>query len=496
MFVTVGVLSILALDIRSEPRVSGAIWIPLIWILLLASRPLSRWLNPADSTLGEGVEDGSPIDRNMLSLLMVMAAVVLASRKIQWVEWCRRNVWLVVLLAYCGLSVLWSDFPAIALKRWTRAIGAIMMILVVLSEKDPVAGIATLVRRCSYVLVPVSILLIKYYRTSGVAYDGWTGAEMLVGAATDKNGLGRLCLVTGLFAIWEIITGKHNQHIHHDWMNKVVRLAILSATLWLLMMADSATSLVSTIIGSSVIIALGLPIIRRNARHLGIVVLSVVGVATALTMSFGLLEHTAGGLGRNMTFTDRTFVWQDLLAMQTPPLLGVGYDSFWLGDRLDKFVTTRKVTSAHDGYLEVYIELGFIGLALFAALLFSTFWRAKKSLLSSFDYGRLRVAILTVFLLYNVTESGYKATTFIFFVLLLVAIEVPGLGAPVPVSVAPPWSTHGHTPIVRSRRLANIRPAPVVQATASPKAALHRFRSFASRNSLRHRNQEGAIEVS
>jgi O-antigen ligase len=123
--------------------------------------------------------------------------------------------------------------------------------------------------------------------------------------------------------------------------------------------------------------------------------------------------------------------------MHTNPVVGVGYDSFWLGDRLDKFVAKHQVYEAHNGYLEVYLELGFVGLALMAALVLSVFLKAKKSLLSNFDYGRLRLVVLTLFLVYNMTEAGYKATTLMFFVLLLVAVDPP-LPARAQTRLAPP----------------------------------------------------------
>jgi exopolysaccharide production protein ExoQ len=404
--------------------VSIGLWVPLIWVTVLASRPLDQWLHPS-SVLGQGIEDGSAVDRNILSVLMAISLVILFKRKLKWAQWFRANPWLVVYLVFCGLSIVWSDFSGIALKRWTRALGAVMMILVVLSESDPVAALATLVRRSAYVLVPFSILLIKYYRELGIAYDSWTGAQMFIGVATDKNGLGRLCLVSGLFSAWELVTVRNNPHIHHDKVNRLICFVIFVSTVWLLRLADSATSLVGILVGSLIVVTLGLPIVKAKVKHLGTIAIATFVTVITLGLSFGFAEEIAASLGRNLTLTDRTFIWNDLLQMGTNPLLGVGYDSFWLGERLESFVQKYHVTSAHSGYLEIYLELGLLGLGLFGLWLCSVFWKAKKSLFSSFDYGRLRIAVLTVFLLYNVTESGYKTTTFICFVLLLVAIESP-----------------------------------------------------------------------
>jgi len=50
-------------DIRERPNVTGALWIPLIWFLIITSRAVSEWLNLFGLHVG-GVtmEEGSPLD--------------------------------------------------------------------------------------------------------------------------------------------------------------------------------------------------------------------------------------------------------------------------------------------------------------------------------------------------------------------------------------------------------------------------------------------------
>jgi O-antigen ligase len=376
------------------------------------------------NSLGAGVEDGSALDRNVLSLLMLLAAAVLISRKVAVRRWIGQNQWLLVFLSYCLVSVVWSDFPAIALKRWIRALGGIAVIMVALSEADPIAAIGSVIRRCAYVLVPFSVLLIKYYRELGVTFDTWTGQTILVGVTTDKNALGRLCLVTGLFAVWNLIVLRRSTQTA-DRLSVVVRIVVLGTTMWLMRIAGSATSLVTFLMGTCIIVGLGMSSIRSATRFLGTGIVAAAAVMLTANASFNLAETFTASLGRDMTLTDRTFIWADLLAMGTNPLIGVGYDSFWLGERLQRFLNQYRVSTAHNGYLEIYLELGVVGLSLFFCFLLSTFFTAKKLLTSSFDHGRLRLAMLAVFCVYNLTESGYKVTTFIFFVLLLVSMNIP-----------------------------------------------------------------------
>ena len=54
--------------------------------------------------------------------------------------------------------------------------------------------------------------------------------------------------------------------------------------------------------------------------------------------------------------------------MKTNPLFGTGYESFWLGSRLLWFWQSAglgRINEAHNGCLEVYLQLGIIGLSFF-----------------------------------------------------------------------------------------------------------------------------------
>jgi exopolysaccharide production protein ExoQ len=422
-FVCVAIIA----DVRRtsiNSKVSNAIWVPLIWLTILASRPIPNWLHPT-RVLNTDVESGNAIDRMVLTALIVAAIAILAKRKLRWEKWIRDNRWLIVFYVYCGISSTWADFPEVALKRWIRAIGAVIMILVILTERDPVASVATAIRRCGYVLLPLSLLFIKYYRDLGVAYNEWTGELLTFGATTDKNALGRVCMIFGLFAFWEFLAASRAKRGGLGTLNKVVRSLMFVIAVWLLLMSRSATSLVCFLIGCMTLLVLGLGPIRRNTKYLGTFVIAGIAMVVLFSAFFDLETLFLSSLGKNPTLTNRTFIWHDLLARVENPLVGVGYDSFWIGERLEYFVRVHKVTSAHNGYLDVYLELGLLGLLLFGLFLYSIFVNAKRSLITGSHYGKVVVTVLFVFLAYNVTEAGWRATHLSFFVLLLVGIQAP-----------------------------------------------------------------------
>jgi O-antigen ligase len=427
--VAVFVLAIFILELRRTPRPSAALWVPFFWFAILSSRPLAVWLDPtiggwAGASLASTVEDGSPVDRLVLSGLIALSAAILIKRRPQWPAWLRANGAIVAFFVFCAVSVIWSDAPAVALKRWIRAFGTILTILVVVSEADPFGATVALVRRVAYLLIPWSLVLSKYFPALGVGYYKWTGTEFFVGVTTDKNALGRLCAISALFLIWDLASaGKRGTR----WsLHSYATATVLAISLWLLIASNSATSLAVFGVGVAILGSLSLPIIRANTQRLGsFVVAAAMVMLVAAPVVSNVLETVVAGLGRNMTFTDRTYIWESLLDVGTNRVVGTGYDSFWLGDRRERFIEEHDVDEAHNGYLEVYLELGAIGVGLLCLIVLSAFRTAKASLLSDFDYGRLRLAVLSMFLVYNITESAYKPTTSMAFTLLLVTLQAP-----------------------------------------------------------------------
>ena len=148
---TILVLFLLGVERRGSRGVSAAMWIPTIWMLINASRPLADWLAMRGSN-----ESGSPLDRLLLSGLGFVGIVVLAVRRFDWKGTVRRHAALLALLAYMCVSTLWSDITLIALKRWGREWVVVVVAMVIMSEAAPRKALATLLRRTAYVLIPFS----------------------------------------------------------------------------------------------------------------------------------------------------------------------------------------------------------------------------------------------------------------------------------------------------------------------------------------------------
>jgi O-antigen ligase len=426
MLCVVFILYVFQLDYKQKPNVTSALWVPLIWMIIASSRFVSLWLDLGASTVSASdSENGSPIDRLIFTMLILFGILLLLKRATLTSRILKDNKWILVWLLYCGISIAWSDSPEIAIKRWVKGIGTVIMVLIVLTEPDPVESLKALVRRCAYALVPLSILFIKYYRHLGVGFDEWTGTTMYTGVADNKNALGRLCLVSTFFFFWALATMWRKRKQSLDKKGLWVNVVLLLMSLWLLLLSDSATSIGVLLIGLLVFVGLGMPIIKRNVHNAVILILISTIFLFSVEQMFGVLEYFIASLGRNMTFTDRVYLWKDLLNMGTNPIWGTGYESFWLGHRLDIIWGKYRwqPTESHNGYLEIYLELGVIGLSLLMGIIFVVGRNIQRTLIYDFDLGRFRMAVLIMVLLYNVTESAFKGVTLMWIMFLLIAID-------------------------------------------------------------------------
>lgn len=419
-------LALLRFDPANNPQTSLALWVPLIWMFFVASRLPSQWLGGGIQEASQALEEGNVLDRSVLIALILLAIGILALRSFNWGGFFVRNFALVAFLSFALMSVFWSDFPFVAMKRWFRDFGDYLIILVVISDRHPAEAIGMMFRRLSYLLISLSILLFKYYPQLGRQYTIWEGTTMYVGATTSKNMLGVVCLISGIFFFWDTLTRWPLRKDRRTRRIIFVNVAFLTMTLWVLNLANSATSRICLVLGCMVIAAAQFRAMKRHPAFLKILIPMCFCLYVILEYGFGINAQLAEAVGRNPTLTGRTDLWKFLLSMHTNPLFGTGYDSFWLGPRLE-FIWRKfyLFNEAHNGYLDVYLNLGLIGLSLLLVYLIASYQRICRRLAAGSSLALLSLALWTVLLFYNVTEAAFRGSQLMWLTFLMGAIVIP-----------------------------------------------------------------------
>jgi exopolysaccharide production protein ExoQ len=419
---------ILKLERHESTQVSGAVWIPILWILAIASKPLGDWFLSEASD----IESGSPLDRYFLSLLLCVGIWVLSRRGFDWGRALRENFWVAILIAFMFVSILWSNVPFMSFKRWIRELTAIVMAFVVVSEVSPRQALECVLRRSFYILVPFSILLIKFYAYYGRAYDGTTGEVMWIGVTTHKNSLGRLCIVAAMFLAWAVYRKwSHRKDSPGDkWLMYADAVVFLMVCL-LLRGPGGAYSATA-----SVVFFLGLAVyffilkLRRWRITLGgawTALLCAIVMIGILLPVLGRDKAIAGGaanlLGRDATLTGRTDIWGWFVPIALKrPILGTGFGGFWTTE----MVELHQEASVHNGYLNTWLQLGVVGLFFTGMFYLSSCSRAQRLLTQDFDWAALWMCYLIMSAVHNWTETSISSfTAHMTAVLLFLYVVIP-----------------------------------------------------------------------
>jgi O-antigen ligase len=421
------ILYLFRLDLKKKiDGVSRAIWIPFVWMFLAGSRYVSQWLDlGAPVTSADAYLEGSPVDRAVFLILILAGAMILIRRRLKWGELLNQNVLIWLFFLFGLISILWSDYPFVSFKRWIKALGNVIMVLVILTEQRPYGAVGFILRHLAFLLLPLSVLFIKYYPDLGRGYH--MGLPMFTGVAGQKNGLGQICLLSGIYFCWDLLFNRREGIELGSRLHFSIYLVFLSMIAWLLYIANSATSLACLVVALALFIVARQPAVARVPRRilaLGVACIVFWGI---MELAFDVKDTVITMLGRRPDLTTRVPMWEDLLAMVKNPIVGVGYESFWLGDRRE-FVSSRWGVDrqAHNGYLEMYLSLGLIGLFTLVGGILSGLRKVARHLVVDYPAAMLRLSFIVVVVLYNWTEATFMGVSNIWVLLLLGVMGIPG----------------------------------------------------------------------
>jgi len=418
----VGIAGLFWLDRDDSVRPSRALWLPVIWLWSNGSRPPSGWLGINMTEIAGQLPPSSPIDQFLAASLILLGVAVLCRRR-DWGALLRASWPIVVYFSFSLASLAFSDYPAWGLKRWVRALGDVIMVLIVVTDAQPAAALRRLISRVGFVLLPASVLLIRYYPQLGRGFDPFGGDAIVnTGVTTNKNVLGLLTYLVTLGTLWQVLVLWRDK----TQPSRTRRLVAQGALLWfgisLLFTAHSATSGACFVLGAALMLVTTLPFFRARTGVVHALVLAIL-IGGSLSLLFGGNSAITGAVGRKSDFSGRTEVWAVVIPMVPNPIVGAGFETFWVGPRVrEVFVTHGGYTmtnEAHNGYIEVYLNLGWIGVGLIALILGQGYRTAVRAFRRESELGALLVAYVVTLMLYNITEAGFRMLSLSLFFLFL-----------------------------------------------------------------------------
>ncbi len=302
--------------------------------------------------------DGGDWLFTLMSTTMLIGGVIFA----MW-HWraCLRlapRIWPVgLLLILVFASPSWSQAPMISLRR------AVSLLALVLFTLSAYAGLGTIrlmhiVLRTMLVTAVVSLILAVLRPSIGLDVGDYANA--IRGIYVQKNVFG-MALLDGVLALSMIVLDRGRICLPD--------IAVTGFMLVMLVLSRSTTSLLLSLV------SIGATVAVLMLRRQGILrAVAVVGILTGV-VALVLFVQVAGSaglfdlIGKDSTLTGRIEIWQSVWqAINRRALLGYGYNAFWIADSPAKLRIWADVgwepPTAHNGYLDAMLQLGYFGVAI------------------------------------------------------------------------------------------------------------------------------------
>lgn len=427
LWVSVGlIIWLFRRDMRLRSLSSSALWIPAIWLFFIGSRGPTLWL--ADLGINVGATDnleGSPLEMAVFLGLMLAALFVLVQRGFDWGAFIGRNKALIVVYLFLVMSAAWSVVGFVSMKRAIKDFGHVLVVLVLLTEADPMRAMRVVYVRLSYVLFPLSVLFIKYFPDIGRMHSRG-GDWLFTGVTLHKNCLGCTVFIFGLFVVLDLMEMKRRRE-EHKRIDEWIRYGILAMGVWLLLTCNSLTSMICLGLACLLLWCTGRLQRLPNPKQTLFRYLMIAGCLVALEYAFDISGTISELAGRGRKMSGREWIWEMVEQAHTNPFFGCGFYSFWntptAREVSELFLGT--LSTVHNGLLETYLDVGYIGCGLLILLLLVWGWRSVQGALEGTVKGKLMLSFWPLAIMYNFSETSYFRFTPLWTTLLLLMIECP-----------------------------------------------------------------------
>lgn len=368
--------------------------------------------------------EGNVVMRTMFGVIHVISLGMVAVRWRAALAAVSRRATLMALTALALASAEWSATPEVTLRRALALVGTTALGVLLAARFTP-RGLLRVVAAAFGIMAVLSLLFAVALPAYGVDHGIHPGAWK--GVFLHKNALGKAMVIGSITftLLWaDLPRGRR-------WMG----VAGVGFCMSLLLLSTSKTAL-------TVLVALlaSAALFRLLRARLDIAVMvfiaAVVVGGSVVALVAANWEALLTAMGKDPSLTGRLPMWQVLLGtVAERPWLGYGYTAFWLGEAGPSAAPLKKIgwnaPNAHNGYVDLTLQLGLVGLGLFLAGYLAAFRQALAGMRRTVTAdGLWPLLILTLMLLYNFSESVLLERNNVDWVLYVAAVCSPLLARP------------------------------------------------------------------
>ncbi|MEJ7842587.1 MAG: O-antigen ligase family protein [Rubrobacter sp.] len=381
-----------------SPRMPEKVFVVLA-LLLFTGAFLALLGGGDEATSGAG--DGNFLAQASYLSIYGITFLLIVVRFRRFVYVATREPLLVLLVVLAMLSVLWSVAPDITFRRSVALLGTTLFggyLAMRFSLREQLQLLAWTLGIAALLSLVFALALPVYGVESGARGDA------LRGIYNQKNVLGRLMALSAVVFLFLALG---------DRRYRLFKWGGFGLSLGLLWLSDAKTALVILLV-ILVLLPFGRALREAYTIAAPILIVGILACASALIWFSSNTGTTLAALDRDVTLTGRTDLWAIVLEMIAErPWLGYGYNAFWLGWEgesaqvwlaLSPYTISFYPTHAHNGMLDLWLDLGFLGVLLFVLVFLLAFGRAVRLIRSTeVREGIWPLAYLTFMLLSGLT---------------------------------------------------------------------------------------------
>lgn len=336
----------------------------------------------------------------------------------------KRNWTIFPFLIFAGVSIFWSVYWQISLFQW--------LILVFVIIAGGYIGLKYDLKKIIEFLsvFAICILLFVAFLVFFVPDVGVMNYHIIQGAWRGmywhKNHLG---LIATFFNILFLVNTIHSLQSKGKQKTTLLWGLLYFASLLFVYQSDSVAAYLTTIfLHGLILLALLLLKYGKKIRRVHYLIFLALLVIAALLL-YSNLDFIFGIFNRNTSLTGRVPMWAYLFNayISKRPLVGYGFNAFWHLSSHQVAVQQAAgypdpIIIADNGFIDILVNTGFIGLGLFMIFYFSVWWRSIRYSIKAKDIiGIFPIILMSYTLVANLTWSLIFESEG-FFMLLMVAI--------------------------------------------------------------------------
>jgi len=273
---------------------------------------------------------------------------------------------IIAFIGFLTLSSLWSVNPGASFRAGVALAMTTVFAIYLVTHYGSI-GAARVYTGFLLGLIVLSAVLVVVAPGIGLHHDSHAGAWR--GYFTHKNVAGETTIWT-LPAVFYLLAAKKIPR----WLG----IGAIVLTLGFIVMTHSKTSLVVAM-AMVALYALGRTL-RQDIRATAVILLLLVSGAGLIAFVLVFAPDVAVSvLGRDATFTGRTYIWSELEHLiAARPYLGHGYSAIWdvTYGPLYRFLADWKIGSGHNSYMDMMVDVGIIGTGFFLILILNQLRKA------------------------------------------------------------------------------------------------------------------------